>query len=109
MKTSKKGEVLEDRTSIKWTVEIPGQLVVPLDADKDGIVVLEDELSEPLNFCRPGQAKLFGGRPKNQTEIGTLTYDENGDLTVALNEGEEFRSDFLYTLEYVLVLLMHIF
>lgn len=101
METEKKGRVLEDRTSIKWTVDIAGALLVTEDADEDGVVVLEDELSEHLNFCRPGQAKLFGGRPNNQNEIGELTYDDNGNLTVALNDGEEFRSDFLYTLEYV--------
>ncbi|AMJ44210.1 DUF5979 domain-containing protein [Corynebacterium stationis] len=101
MDTEKKGKVLEDRTSIKWTVDIAGPLLVHEDADEDGVVVLDDELSKHLNFCRPGQAKLFGGRPNNQNEIGALTYDDNGNLTVALNDGEEFRSDFLYTLEYV--------
>lgn len=101
METEKKGRVLEDRTSIKWTVDIAGALMVNEDADEDGVVVLDDELSEHLNFCRPKQTKLSGGRPNNQNEIGELTYDDNGNLTVALNDGEEFRSDFLYTLEYV--------
>ena len=59
MDTEKKGRVLEDRTSIKWTVDIAGALLVTEDADEDGVVVLDDELSEHLNFCRPGQAKLL--------------------------------------------------
>ena len=100
LETGKSGSVLEDRTSIKWSVDIAGPLLVALDEDETGTVVLEDDLSEYLEFCRPGQNKLLGGRPGSQSEIGTLTIDGN-NLTAALNPGEEFRSDYLYTLEYV--------
>ncbi|WBT07823.1 DUF5979 domain-containing protein [Corynebacterium sp. SCR221107] len=100
LETGKSGSVLEDRTSIKWSVDIAGPLLVALDEDETGTVVLNDELSEYLEFCRPGQNKLLGGRPGSQSEIGKLTISGNA-LTVTLNPGEEFRSDYLYTLEYV--------
>lgn len=100
LETGKSGSVLKDRTSIKWTVDIAGPLLVALDEDETGTVVLEDDLSEYLEFCRPGQNKLLGGRPGSQSKIGELTIDGN-ELTVKLNPGEEFRSDYLYTLEYV--------
>lgn len=100
LETGKSGSVLKDRTSIKWSVDIAGPLLVALDEDETGTVVLEDDLSEYLEFCRPGQNKLLGGRPGSQSKIGELTIDGN-ELTVKLNPGEEFRSDYLYTLEYV--------
>ncbi len=101
MVTQKTGEVLEDHASIRWTVDIAGPLLVALDSDdEDGTVVLEDTLSDNLQFCRPNHAKLFAGRPGAQEQVGTVTIEGN-NLAISLDDGDVFRSKYLYSVEYM--------
>lgn len=106
LETKKSGAVLADKKSIKWTVDIAGPLLAPLAVGK--VVTLEDTLSEALKLCEPSRAsqfKLSAGRPGQLSPAGDLVITANPadaqKLAVTLNLAEEFRTDYIYRIEYI--------
>lgn len=99
---SKSAKVNPDKSSIKWTVQIPGSMLSALDPDGTGKVTLQDQLPDGLMVCSPSRAKLEHGRA-NLTEIpGGLALEEKatGTVPVTIDAGAAFNDNERYVLTY---------
>lgn len=99
---SKSAKVNPDKSSIKWTVQIPGSMLSALDPDGTGKVTLQDKLPDGLRVCSPSRAKLEHGRA-NLTEIpGGLALEEKatGTVPVTIDAGAAFNDNERYVLTY---------
>lgn len=108
LETKKSAQVLDDKKSIKWTVDIAGPLLAPLVA-ADGTVTLNDTLSEALKLCEPSRAsqfKLLAGRPGSTlSPAGDLSVvadpADSQNLTVTLDLDGDVNTNYIYRLEYI--------
>ncbi|APT85957.1 Ig-like domain-containing protein [Corynebacterium flavescens] len=108
LELKKSGELQPDKASLKWTVEIPGNMLTPLDTENTGKVILSDKLPNGTKLCENRPTKLSYGRGSGKfTEIKEgvklTASDANGtDVDVALDAKGAFKSDQTYRIEYTI-------
>ncbi|MGO3104771.1 DUF5979 domain-containing protein [Corynebacterium variabile] len=101
---SKKGEVGADKGSIKWTVEIPGNMLAPLKDPNDGTASLKDVLPEGLKTCSADNKTptLQVGRDKLETITDGLTIadGQTSEIAIGVDAGKPFQTNQRYVLTY---------
>lgn len=104
---TKSGEPQPDRASLKWIVDVPGNMLNPLDPENTGQVKLQDKLPAGTKLCEDRPTKLSDGRGSGQiSEIKdgpklTASADDK-HVEVALDAKVAFKSDQTYRIEYTI-------